>query len=47
MAGSFMQKRTTIYLEDADQVAIDAIVADHAAQGIKLTDSAAIRSGAP
>ena len=38
-----MEKRTTIYLEEADQEAIQAIQDDHEARGIKLTASAAIR----
>jgi hypothetical protein len=38
-----MEKRTTIYLEEADQEAIQAIQDDHAARGVKLTASGAIR----
>jgi hypothetical protein len=38
-----MEKRTTIYLDEADQEAIQAIQDDYEARGIKLTASAVIR----
>jgi len=38
-----MEKRTTIYLDVADQEAIQVIQDDHETRGIKLTASAAIR----
>jgi len=38
-----MEKRTTIYLDEADHEAIKVIQDDHTSRGIKLTASAAIR----
>jgi hypothetical protein len=38
-----VEKRTTIYLDEADQRAIEVIQADHVRRGVKLTASAAIR----
>jgi hypothetical protein len=38
-----MEKRTTIYLDSEDLRAIEAIKADHAARGIKVTDASAVR----
>ena len=38
-----MQKRTTIFLDDADLQAIETIKAEHASRGTPVTASGAIR----